>query len=350
MAMGRVHRGVLIAISALSSVASAESSGPPPGQKLRGTVLLWQDAKVFSEPKADAPSVALEGFGGGAREDHVGAAVAMRVVADRGEFLEVTPADANCGRGRLVARGARALHLFVQRGDLAPVLAARFSASYPNGTSVTLAAGTPVVPASTHYSRVGVDDFSIALPIPAAKIKYSYPSFADQPVATSARTLYAVAPETTVKLGEGLVVLASRAGLAATKVDRRHETALVEVQASCTRLTFIAPSDRVTIEERRPPRLGATMGRFGSLRLQKERYYVRKGTSLANEAGRVIAVADAETEVAKPSGKWACFEAPLRLEAPGTHQAPMADAATAPSLRLCALATTLKRAVGDGTP
>src|SRR5262249_4648096 len=115
----------------------------PPGasdtEPLKGNVLVWSDATLYTEPSDTATAVhaaALEK----ARKDSAGEVVAMHVVSIQKGFIEVEPAaELDCTWSRLQTTDDVAkLHVFVKRADLAPVVTAPVEKSFDNGSRFAL--------------------------------------------------------------------------------------------------------------------------------------------------------------------------------------------------------------------
>src|SRR5262249_4246355 len=116
-------------------------------EPLKGNVLVWHDAALYTAP-SDNASTARVAVLGGARRDRVGHAMPMHVVATHGSFVEVEILDdPGCTWTRLATTDDIAkLHLFVKRADLAPVLVKPFDKTFADGTRIALRPGVPVVP------------------------------------------------------------------------------------------------------------------------------------------------------------------------------------------------------------
>ncbi len=86
----------------ISSHALAGSKIDPPSAPeaaaLRGSVLVWHDALLYAEPSEGARTLQLATLDG-ARKDHVGRVVALKVIGSKGGFVEVELTDA-VARGR----------------------------------------------------------------------------------------------------------------------------------------------------------------------------------------------------------------------------------------------------------
>lgn len=316
--------------------------GPPRGQRVRGTVLVWQDAKLFTEPKPDAPAIVVGDLRGGERAQRVGWVLPMKVIADRGGFVEVSPGSYDCARARLaVPPELDRLRLFVRRADIAPVLRAPVTASFPNGTSLALAAGSPVLPRGGELVAISVAGITLTQPLPKAKVTYSYWQ-ANAGTPPRRRTAaYEVTAGTRVGLGTTWASLLPEDALRVWEVDRGDAAALVRYSEPCSEVTLVAPSDRVVrASPLRTAMGGSTIAFGGLLDGQMEEHYIRRGTSLTTERGRAVAVAKQDIRVERPTGELACFDAALALEVP-RHVEPPTEVTTA-SLRLCAPAKRLK--------
>jgi hypothetical protein len=117
-------------------------------------VLLWTDAQLYRS-RDDRNPVRAYDFGGVSRQERAGEVFLARLVEDHGAWLKVVTGPLTWwdnGRGRSlhcagtgVVDSAWGLELWIRAQDTAPVLAERLSRSYPDGTSVDLDPGTPIV-------------------------------------------------------------------------------------------------------------------------------------------------------------------------------------------------------------
>src|SRR5688572_19600350 len=112
----------------ISSAAVAGTKLDPPVAPetgtLRGNVLVWHDAPLYAEASDTAHTLQLATFEG-ARKDHAGHVVALKVIANKGAFVEVElTGQRDCTWSRVVVPDDLArVRLYVRRADLAPVLA-----------------------------------------------------------------------------------------------------------------------------------------------------------------------------------------------------------------------------------
>jgi hypothetical protein len=141
-------------------------------------VLLWTDAQLYRS-RDDRNPVRAYDFGGVSRQERAGEVFLARLVEDHGAWLKVVTGPLTWwdnGRGRSlhcagtgVVDSAWGLELWIRAQDTAPVLAERLSRSYPDGTSVDLDPGTPIV-----EGHPWVDGFLLPLEVPAAQVGTRY--------------------------------------------------------------------------------------------------------------------------------------------------------------------------------
>ncbi len=140
---------------------------------IAGTVRVWADAPLYLEHSTTAPRIWLaKPF---SRTSVVGASAPMRVVTVGPELVEVEPVSGrHCSwLGFEAPSTLEHVRVFVDRRDLAPVLAKRFERRFEDATSIALDPGIAVTPHRGGYA-VSVFGGTIGLPIPSTSIGLSY--------------------------------------------------------------------------------------------------------------------------------------------------------------------------------
>ena len=321
----RFLAGVLLSFSfsapALADTVAAPS--PPDNEPLRGNVLVWHDAALYTAPSDDASTLHVATLA--ARK--AGHVVPMHVVAMRGAFVEVEFADdEGCTWTRLSTSDDIAkLHLFVKRADLSPVLVKPFEKTFSDGTRLALKPGVAV-----SGSTVSFLGHELAAEIPAASIARSYsPSNARSLNVTDHE--YVIAAGTKTLLGDRTIALD---GIHATAMTKRGDTALVAFEDRCIALTVAAPAAAVRTTDADHEEIESVTG-YGTLGMRDGDYLPRL-TPLSSTSGRQIAYAAKPIYLMGTSRtKTTCIDRRLRLE-PAVAGAPAIDSAAADdSLRLC---------------
>src|SRR5690242_4071712 len=86
----------IVVVSSAHAFADRLTRIDPPGatdgEALKGNVLVWNDAKLYTEASDDAPAVHAASLRA-ARKDALGEVVPMHVVSVAKGFVEVEPAD-----------------------------------------------------------------------------------------------------------------------------------------------------------------------------------------------------------------------------------------------------------------
>lgn len=147
---------------------------------LTGTVAVWIDAPLVFDPAKPDQTVPLEHlrYPRGGRPSVV---VPLRIIADRGELLEVTPARGRCGL-EMTVPDADQVRFFVRRSDLATVITKPFQATFTNGTSIALDPGTHVERVGDHYlANLGT---KLPVALPETSVGLAYTPLAPRPVFT----------------------------------------------------------------------------------------------------------------------------------------------------------------------
>src|SRR5262245_60763165 len=194
------HLAVVVALLSATPVLADTVAAPgAETESLRGNVLVWHDAALYTAPADSASTVHVATLAG----RKAGYVVPMHVVAARGAFTEVEFADdEGCTWSRLATSDDIAkLHLFVKRADLAPVLVKPFEKTFPDGTRIALRPGTPLAAAASGSYAVSLLGHELEAEVPAASVAHSY-----APASTRSLTVtdqeYLLAPGTKALLGE----------------------------------------------------------------------------------------------------------------------------------------------------
>lgn len=260
--------------------------GPSPDAVLQGDVAIWLDAKLYVEAEDKAPSVRLAVLGQ-PREDSVGAVYMAHVRGTQGDFIDVELSKSDTcsliGAGSSSDSRIGQIRLFVHRADLAPVVTKPFSAKFPDGTSIALSPGVPVVPVANGY-RVSLQWNTATFAIPASSIGHAYTYAQTSPGVfspPSGQTSYLLA-KSTVTVGKRSFTVAGN--IYAPSSKRRGGRALVPISAPCASITVSAPRGRVTAIE--PGEEGGVEG--GNAEVTGS--YIPASTPLLTKSGRTIAV------------------------------------------------------------
>ncbi|MEZ4367592.1 MAG: hypothetical protein R2939_15140 [Kofleriaceae bacterium] len=210
---------------------------------LAGSVLVWQDAPLYFARGGRGPHVRL-GVLAGPRRDRGGLVVPMDVVAGKGEWLEVTPGTSRCVDARLDAGALAPPHLFIRRADLAPMVIRDHDVRFPDGTGVTLWAGTPAVPTADARWRLAMATFPIAAALPADAVGFAHPRTSAILMATSDR--WRLEAGVTVTLGDDAYVVPARPDeWLAPSVDLAGGIARIPLGDPCGAITVAAPTSAV---------------------------------------------------------------------------------------------------------
>jgi hypothetical protein len=208
-------------------------------ENLKGNVLVWHDATLFSEPSETARGLHLATFDV-PRIDRVGHVVAMKVVSTKGAFVEVELTGAeDCTWSRVVVPDDIArLRMFVKKTDIAPVLVKPYAKTFPDGTSISLAAGTPVIATDANTFVVSMQGDEIEVDVPAASVGHAYMNGKTAAGMTMGQTIV-VAPATLAKLGERIVSLTNWKGAPG---DRKGTNAIVAIEDRCNVAKLAVPA------------------------------------------------------------------------------------------------------------
>jgi len=302
-----------------------------------GNVLVWADATLYPDPSASGPSVRVATLDLG-RDKDVGYVFPMKVVGEKGEFLEVEPtADVECAWWRMVKPdGLDTMRLFVKRTDLAPVLAKPFKATHKDGTSIALQIGVPVLAGKVAFNR-GI----VPVAIPEASLGVAYAPHKIAAVAKPGKKKFLLDEATEVTLGNATFPLGPWVAPAAKPQKQRM---LVSIAARCMTAVVSAPKDRVhagvsinqAVEGKSAPARPATSSGAD---------YLPAGTKMTSEAGEhVVGTLAVDRIVVKPkSGARACADFVITrddpfVDVPHTVDTPQPQR----TLKLCAPADAVK--------
>ncbi|MBX3157081.1 MAG: energy transducer TonB [Deltaproteobacteria bacterium] len=336
-------------------------------QALAGEALVWQDAQFLlaPDPKADAVSF-------GAKDRAVGNVVQMKVVGETGDFVELAPHTFGSGcllwseldiDGRLDN-----VHLFVRRGDLAPVLAKPWSATYADGTRLSLFPGEPISGPERGGTRTialsrdrGSAPVRISVAVPDDAVGLSFTAHPGaRPKGYDTRGTWEVTTRT-VTLDGKPVALDGRLPLFTDKmIEYRGARAMLAIDDGCEKLLVAVPKQQVrAYKPERDDSMGAILTGDGD---PEPGRFLPRGTPLSTPAGRRIAVARWNIAVGPSSGAQTCVDFDVKL-AGGNRQvrklalcAPTSAVRTAaaapppppPPLRAASLAHGKVDTVGDG--
>jgi hypothetical protein len=321
---------VLLTIATAPAFADTVAAPTVDTEPLRGNVLVWHDAALYSAPSDDASTLHVALL---ARRE-VGHVVPMHVVAMRGAFVEVEFAgDAGCTWSRLATGDDIAkLHLFVKRTDLAPVVTKPFEKTFADGTRIKVAPGAAVVPINTSFA-VSLLGHGLEAEVPAASVAHSY-----QPGGTRSLNVtdkeYLLAPGTRALLGTRPVTLD---GVRAQGLATRGDTALVTFEDACVSATVAVPAKAVVPAAEEQADIESGSYGHASLGMRDGGDYFPKLTALSSASGRQIAYAAKPIYLMGTSRtKTTCIDRRVRIEA-AVAGAPALDTAEADDrLRLCA--------------
>ncbi len=271
-------------------------------EDLHGDVLVWDDAKVRFDPDDAATEVQLVG-GSGPRDDHVGAAFAMKVVGLKGDWVELEPETSyGCTGATLKVFDLSRPHVFAQRADLAPVLAKPFRASFPDLSSVELHPGIAVHATSGGDVVAQLELHDVTLKIPEASIAQSYPPSRPQPVGVRNGVKIYVTTEGTPVGFAGTTWSGMQLRLETERATKKGDRMLLELPDRCGTLVVSAPADQVkTVTS---PDFGHGLGGFASGPAPD---YLPAGTVVATASGRKVGTTTTKVSATvSADGKLAC--------------------------------------------
>jgi hypothetical protein len=300
---------------------------------LRGNVLVWHDAMLYSEPSDTARTLQLATFDG-ARKDHAGHVVALKVVAGKGAFVEVElTGQRDCTWSRMVVPDDLArVRMFVRRADLAPVLVKPFSKSFADGTSISLSVGTPLVATDAGTYVVSLRGDEVEVDVPAASVGFAYAAAKTRTTIIAGQTL-AIAPATRATLGDRTLALTASEG---APVERRGDSTLVALDGGCVAAHVIVASKALKDADESSGDLSASDDTADVMSLRDELFLPRL-TVLSIGTRRVAIAAKPIYLHAEPMGKNACIQRAIRIDSE------LAVKRTDDKLRMCAPATKVAR-------
>ncbi|HEY4178738.1 MAG TPA: hypothetical protein VGM90_17950 [Kofleriaceae bacterium] len=319
----------LLTVTLMAASASIASADNP---KLAGNVLVWVDAPLYLDASTDAPSIRLAKLDNGRTKD-VGQVIPMHVLGTTGELVEVEPAaEIECGWWRMVRPDALAsLRLYVQRADLAPVVTKAFSATFKNGTRISLQPGVAVV-----ANTVAFHDGIAPVTVPDANLGLAYRAHAITPIVKPVKKTAMLDEKTDVMLGDATFTLGPWVSGSA---ERRGDRMLFPIAARCMTATVSAPTEHVHLNVSVGVGIdGGAGGTAGSKGGGSERRYLKVGTKLTSETGdHVVATLAKELEVATSTGARVCSDFVVTREEVVIEGPHLPDAAIpARRLHLCA--------------
>lgn len=320
-------------VVAVPAIAQPASHAP-----LSGDVLVWADAHLYLRPDVHGPSLQLVTLDA-PREQRIGHAFPVHVVADHGDLVEVEPTSGYGCAWKQVSSPLAHLHLYVARADLAPVLTRRFSKRFADGSALDLAPGTPIGsldggPAAAVYGDAP------AVPLAKAQIGESYRprAFGKPP---SDRFELEHHAQVTV---DGRPIRPRGDWTGHTAV-RHGKTTLLALATRCARMTVVAQSADVTRFDDSP--IQAAGGAFAALE-GGDRDYFPRGTKLTIAGGAATAIAGDDIDVEPPGpAAVACADVTVeaRDEPPDLDLDPVTPDA-ARTLRVCGPAKAVRHVAG----
>jgi hypothetical protein len=311
----------------LPSVAFAQEPS------LKGNVLVWQDAPLFTEPSETAHSLTLATFDGAARKDRVGHVLPMTVVSSKGDFVEVELiGDDDCAYSHLVVPDDIArVRLFVRRTDIAPVLVKPFAKTFSDGTSISLGVGTPVVATDAGTFRVSLRGDVLEVDPPAASVGEAYTPAKASNTMMPGETL-TITRATKASLGGRTIALTSWKG---SPVEKRGTNALVALDDRCVSARVVVAANSLLEVDESSIDFGGSSGTASSA--LRDEFYVPRLTPLSVGTKQVAVAAKPIYLHAEPMGKSACITRQIRIDSV------LEIKPTEERLRICAPATKVAR-------
>lgn len=328
----------------ISTHALAGSKLDPVGaleaQPLKGNVLVWHDATLLAEPSETARTLQLATFDV-ARKDRVGHVVAMKVIAGKGAFVEVELAavEEECTWSRIVLPDDLArVRMFVRRADIAPVLVKPFAKAFPDGTSIALAVGTPVVATDAGTYIVSLRGDELEIEIPAASVGHAYvpPKTSSASINGMGQTI-ALAPSTRATLGSRSLALS--AAWKGAPVEKRGAEAVVAIEDRCIVAKMIVPAKAVSEVDESAIEVSKNDESHSSMLNLRDDTLIPKLTPLSIGERQVAVAAKHIYLHAEPTGKHACIHRAIKIESA------LAIERTDAKLRVCAPAANVARVV-----
>ncbi len=323
---------VLISSHALAG-NKVDAPSAPDSAVLRGNVLVWHDAKLYAEPSEEAHTLQLATFDV-ARKDRVAHVVALKVVAGKGPFVEVElTGQQDCALSRVVVPDDLArVRMFVRRADIAPVVTKPFTKSFADGTSISIAVGTPVVATDAGTYVVSARGDELEVDVPAGSVGFAYASGKARSTIMMGQTL-AIAPATRATLGERSLTLSGWQG---APIERRGDSTLVALDGGCISAHVIVPSKALKDADESAGDLSASDDGNDVVSLRDE-CFLPKLTPLSIGTRQVAVAAKPIYLHSEPLGKHACIQRAVRIES--TLEVKRTD----DKLRVCAPATKVLR-------
>jgi hypothetical protein len=300
---------------------------------LKGNVLVWQDAPLYTEPSETAHTLTLATFDGAARKDRVGHVLPMTVVSAKGDFVEVELiGDDDCAFSHLVVPDDIArVRMFVRRADIAPVLVKPFSKTFSDGTSISLGAGTPVVATDTGTFRVSLRGDVVEVDAPAASVGEAYTPARASGAVMPGETL-AIAHAAKASLGGRTIALSAWKG---SPIEKRGANALVAIEDRCMSAHVVLPATALSEVDESSIDMGTSSG--GASQALRDECFLPRLTPLSVGTKQVAVAAKPIYLHAEPMGKNACIQRQLRIESV------LEIKPTDERLRICAPATKVAR-------
>ena len=307
-------------------------------QVLKGNVLVWHDATLFAEPSETARTLQLATFEA-ARKDRVGHVVAMKVVAGKGAFVEVElVGDQDCTWSRVVVPEDLArVRMFVRRADIAPVLIKPFAKTFPDGTSINLAIGTPVLATDASTYVVSLHGDELEVDVPTASIGFAYVPAKSSGVSMSGGQTISIAAATTATLGGRTLSLTASKG---APVEKRGEAAVVGLEDRCITAHVVVPAKSLVDLDDTSIDVDTSSGSGSSSMMNlRDDCFLPRLTPLSIGEHQVAVAAKPIFLHAEPTGKHACIQRAIKIES--DFEVLRTDA----KLRVCAPAANVAREV-----
>lgn len=323
----------LLLISSHALAGTIDPPSAPDTGTLRGNVLVWHDANLYTDASETASSIQLATVDG-ARKEHLGNVLALKVVSTKGAFVEVElTGQQDCAPSRVVVPDDLArVRLFVRRADLAPVLVKSFTKSFDDGTSISLAPGTPVLPTDAGTFVVSLRSDSLEVEVPAASVGFAY-AVGKSRISVMQGQTSSIAAATKVTLGARTIALTAWQG---APIERRGDSTLVALDGGCVSAHVLVPNKALADADENTGDLSASNDGNDIVSLRDE-IFLPKLTPLAVGSKMVAVAAKPIYLHAEPIGKNACIQRAIRIEST------LEIKSTDEKLRLCAPATKVLR-------
>ena len=334
---------LLISTSALAS-SKLDPVGAAEAQVLKGNILVWHDATLFAEPNEAARPLQLATFDA-PRKDRVGHVVAMKVIAGKGAFVEVELAalEEECTWSRIVLPDDLArVRLFVRRADIAPVLVKPFTKAFPDGTSITLAPGTPVMPTDAGTYMISLRGDEVEVDIPTASVNHAYlpPKSSASAINGMGQTI-AIAPAKAVL---GTRTLALSAQWKGAPVAQRGDSAVVAIEDRCISAHVVVPAKSLSELDESAIDITKNDDAHSSMLNLRDDVFLPKLTPLSIGERQVAVAAKHIYLHAAPTGKNACIQRTIKIESA------LEVKATDAKFRVCAPAQNVARETRRAAP